>query len=376
MLCRIEKYSWQSNRHAFKYNISRVIVYCIVCNAPGIQCSGPCKKLFHKKCAAIPDDIFNTLKDGFVSWTCNICKAKRQSLVIADTNPNPGFGTPGSSPSTSLLNLTNLASGYNNNYIASGMNKSYHTSGGVINNSNYDVDSINTTLSAVQAAQNSVQTALSNLTLAVNSFNQKVLDIESRLTVVEGLKSENSELKKRIKALELTVTDLEKHKFSKSLEIKGIPFVDKEDIVKTIGVVAENISCEVRSSDLDNIFRVGKTDAIVVTFTSKLKQREFLQAAKKKKPNLAPLCSSLGIAEKDQHGNIYINESVSKKARFLLKIGRDLKREKKIHWIGTESGNVVVRKSYEGKKYIIKELADFEKLSNLETKTDSESEED
>jgi hypothetical protein len=31
-LCRIEKYLWQSNRHAFKYYISRVIVYCIVCD--------------------------------------------------------------------------------------------------------------------------------------------------------------------------------------------------------------------------------------------------------------------------------------------------------------------------------------------------------
>jgi hypothetical protein len=158
-----------------------------------------------------------------------------------------------------------------------------------------------------------MQSALTKLISAVNTFNQKVLEIERRLTIVDELKSENSELRKRIQVLELTAADLEQHKFAKAIEIKGIPIINNEDIMKTIGVVAENISCQVQPSDLDNIFRVGKSDTIVATFTSQLKQRKFLQAARKKKPSMAPLCSSLGIKESEQHGNIYVNESVKKK---------------------------------------------------------------
>jgi Baculovirus FP protein len=231
-------------------------------------------------------------------------------------------------------------------------------------NDNFDIESINATLLAVHTAQSSMQSALTKLISAVNTFNQKVLEIERRLTIVDELKSENSELKKRIQVLEQTTADLEQHKFAKTIEIKGIPIINNEDIINTIGVVAENISCQVQV----------QVHTIVATFTSQLKQREFLRAARKKKPSMAPLCSSLGIKESEQHGNIYVNESVNKKARFLLKIGRDLEREKKIHWIGTESGNVVARKSFGGKKFLIKEQEDLQQLSNLDTKAYSEPE--
>jgi Baculovirus FP protein len=319
-------------------------------NAPGVQCSGACKKFYHKKCAAIPDEIFNGLKEGHLSWSCFLCKNKRQSVVIADPIQFL-FETPGPSSSPSIPNEPSALG------------------------SNFEIENINTTLATVQAAQISLQTAISSLSNAVNSFNQKFLEIEKRLTVVEAIKSENSDLKKRVKELELTVDDLEKFKHSKAIEIKGIPALNNEDVSKTVGVVAKSIDCGVQSSDFDNYFRVGRSDTIIVSFTSKLKQREFLFAAKKKKLKLEALRESLGLNEDDRHhDNIFINESVSKKSKLLLKLGRDLKREKKIHWIGTESGNVVCRLSFGGSKHVIKEKADLDKI--VEKKSDSDDSED
>jgi hypothetical protein len=301
--------------------------------APGIQCNGTCRKFYHQKCAAIPDDVFGNLREGYVSWACNSCRNKRQSLIIAETSNIIG------SPSTSQQSLN-----ANNT--------------GAIGNT-FDIDSINTTLATVQAAQLSLQGAITNLSTAVNSFNQKVLELEQRLTVVETLKTENTDLKKRVKGLEFIIDDLERFKFSKAVEVRGIHSYPDEDVIKTVDALAEEIGCSLDTSDIDNVFRVGKTDLIVLAFTSKLKQRTFLQNAKKEKPKLEQIAAAIGLKEdnKDIKNNIYVNESVGKKAKS----------------IGTENGIVVCRTAFGGTKYTIKKLDDFKNIADLSSDSDSDS---
>jgi hypothetical protein len=317
--------------------------------APGIQCNGTCRKFYHQKCANIPDDVFGNLREGYVSWACNSCRNKRQSLVIAESSNIIG------SPSTSQQSLNAINTG-------------------AIGNT-FDIESINSTLATVQAAQLSLQGAITNLSSAVNSFNQKVLELEQRLTVVESLKSENTDLKKRVKGLEIIIDDLERFKFSKAVEIRGIPFLPDEDVIKTVDVLAEGIGCSLETSDIDNIFRVGKTDLIILAFTSKLKQRTFLQNAKKEKPKLAQFAAAIGLKEdnKDINNNIYVNESVGKKTKLLLKTGRDLKRQKKLHSIGTENGIVICRTKFGGMKHTIKNLHDFKNIAETSSESYSDS---
>jgi hypothetical protein len=93
----------------------------------------------------------------------------------------------------------------------------------------------------------------------------------------------------------------------------------------------------------------------MVTFTSKMKQRDFLVAGQNSTHNLVG----------NNNNNIYINEAVSKKAKYLLKIGRDFKRAKKLHWIGTHEGEVFCRRDFKGTKQKINEAADFDQIINI-----------
>jgi hypothetical protein len=156
--------------------------------------------------------------------------------------------------------------------------------------------------------------------------------------------------------LQSTVSTLVRRQHSRAIEVKGIPFTEDEDVIKTVDLIAKKLSCDVNINDLDNVYRIGKSDLLVVSFTTKLKQREFLTAGRTNTLNL----------NDNANNNIYINELVSKKSKFLLKMGRDLKRDKKLHWIGTHEGEVFCRKVFKGTKYKINEMEDFEHLLNSE----------
>jgi WXG100 protein secretion system (Wss), protein EssA len=71
------------------------------------------------------------------------------------------------------------------------------------NKNNFDIENINDTLFAVQATLNAMQIVHPELSSAVYSFYQTVLDIGNQLTIVEELKSEQ---RKQIKVQKLTVT--------------------------------------------------------------------------------------------------------------------------------------------------------------------------
>jgi Baculovirus FP protein len=250
-----------------------------------------------------------------------MCKNRRKSVVIAD------FG------SNSSLNGTNIAAT------------------GVQETERMEIETINSTLKSVQAAQEILSTAIANLSAVVSSFNTKMKEIEERLTKCDALEADNIALKHRVGALETTVSQLARRQYSKTVEIKGIPISENEDVLETVEQLAKKLSCDINVQDLENVYRVEKSDILLVSFVSKMKQRKFLSAGRSNTRNLI-----------GNGNNIYINEAVSKKAKFLLKIGRDFKRAKKLHWIGTNEGEVFCRKELNGIKHKISDETDFDKI--------------
>lgn len=49
---------------------------------PGINCAGPCNKLFHIRCAQISDDLMLRIKDRSASWLCLKCRDTSNQSII------------------------------------------------------------------------------------------------------------------------------------------------------------------------------------------------------------------------------------------------------------------------------------------------------
>jgi hypothetical protein len=301
---------------------------CCVCNkrvtksSPGIQCSGQCRKFYHQICASISSESFAILSgENGIVWTCSLCsKKQRKSIIITNDTASPSSSL---ASSQTELNQNNSASD-------------------------------------VAAEFSAVRGSIVKLSACIAELTSKFDNLEEKFNLIDKLEAENSELKKEVTFLKSKVEVLSAKDRSRKIEIKGIPSNKKVNVFTIASKIAEQITCELDIKDIDNIYRVHSDGSIVLEFVSYLKKSEFLFASKKNLLNN----ELLGI-ESDVRFVIYVNELLSRKAKYLIKKGRDLRRAGKIFSIRSENGIVLCKKFMKSRPVRIFEETDYLSLEEL-----------
>ncbi|KAG8309910.1 hypothetical protein J6590_074407, partial [Homalodisca vitripennis] len=180
---------------------------------------------------------------------------------------------------------------------------------------------------------------------------KKIEDVSNKLTVVsnniETLFQENVNLKKKVYELTNKCYDLEQRELGNEVEIQGIPCEKGENIIVILEKMSEVIGFKFEEEMVDNCYRYKsnytdstKPNGIVVRFLRKRDKIKFIDCRRKKK-NLNS--RDLGFNTGDGHV-IYVNDTLTRERRQLLRAAREVKKSKQYAYLWVKNGRIFLRK--------------------------------
>lgn len=302
-------------------------VLCQICNkgfshnAYRATCT-KCSSDFHLKCIKIGKDDYAKLK----SWNCYNC-----------FNPDLRGGIKSSVGDISLSDVIAEMRNFRKEMIDA--NKEM-------------TQSMNTYSSWI--ADNSEQ---------IKQVGESVKSIVQQL---EELRQENLNLKKDNKMLTTRLNVLEQSMKENIVEIQGVPFRKDENIINLLKKISTVIGFDFKDEMIDNYFRYkfagmdpAKPTGIVVRFLRKQDKMTFMSRRRERR-NLNS--RDLGFNEGDATV-IYINDSLTKERRTLLKMAREVKNAKNYTYLWVKNGRIYVRKNEGDRFIIIDSKEDLDKLA-------------
>ncbi len=183
---------------------------------------------------------------------------------------------------------------------------------------------------------------------------------------IEKLEHENCQKNSEIKSLQLQLDRVQQERYDHYLQLVGLPEgKDKNDDVKQIVKLSkEKLGIKLKSSDLKEVTRLGKkneakTRNVLVKFQDKALRDKIYESRKK------------SITNPDPKKNTYINDQLTSHRQNLLFAARKLAKTKKIFAAWAQNGNILIRKSENGK---IIEIHDHSDLRDFRYKCDSQQE--
>lgn len=295
-------------------------------NGKPLQCDGKCRQWFHKACTSLSDAEYQeiqTVPDKF--WFCVTCKenrnkGRRSTINMADP---PLLST--SRSTERIVHSSNLEIGIGR--IEAKLDKLINLQQEVIS----EVRSIQVTL---EELRNTTETLMDEQ---------------------QQLREQNDELRRKVEWCEIEIDKQKQEKLSQSLEMSNIPVMEGEDLFKIVNTVCGEIGVELRKDEVKEIFQTPAyastksqmPPSIQVRFHSKEK-RDDIMAKKKSKRDLTTDVLNMA-ADNSRAVNIYINEVLTKRNRYLFKLARDLKRDGKIQFAWFRDGRLLVRKTEKGR---------------------------
>ncbi|XP_046670937.1 uncharacterized protein LOC124360946 [Homalodisca vitripennis] len=167
---------------------------------------------------------------------------------------------------------------------------------------------------------------------------------EKLYQLIESITSENKELKKKVRALEDRLENIEQYSRSNCVEIQGIPVTSNEDVLTIVKDVGKALDLTVSDTMVDACHRLGAKQSgnnppgIIVKFVRRLDKEEFLQRRRVKRT-----LSTRHIGATDDRP-IYVNESLSPARRALYALARKYQREKNFKFLWVRNGKIFLRK--------------------------------
>lgn len=201
------------------------------------------------------------------------------------------------------------------------------------------------TLKEIQQSNNNIESSIAYLTAQNEEFKKKINELENQ----------NKEDKKYIAVLESKIEDLQMDSRKGSFEIKNVPKKDqesREDLIKMVMCLTENIDCQMTQSDIKDIYRVRGKKAdqtntpIIVETNSTLLKTDVMRMGKSfniKHKN--KLCAKHLGFKSNEDTPIYLSEHLTLKGSRLHFLARDLAKSKKYKFCWTAYGKVYVRAS-------------------------------
>lgn len=303
-----------------------------------LLCDGKCRQWFHKTCTTLSDAEYQeiqTVPDKF--WFCVPCKENRNRCRRSTLNM-------AEQPLSTIQPVAGAAA------VSSGLE--------VI------IARIESKLDQLIGWQ---QDVISEVRDIHNTLGELRTTTETLMDEQQQLRDDNHELRKQLEWCEIEIDRQKQDKLKKSFEISNVPVAEDEDLMKIAAGVCQAIGVSLESNDVKEIFRTPNNLSLKSQFPPSIcvklynkKKREEVMAKKKGKKELTT--ASLNMATGNANVNMYINEVLTKRNRYLFKKARDLKRDGKIKFAWFRDGRLLVRKTEKSK---VREISSIQALNEF-----------
>lgn len=204
---------------------------------------------------------------------------------------------------------------------------------------------------------------------SIDEMNKTMKNVEKKLVVVEKeqekMKVENTELKSKVRKLEVTVQEMMQKQFLNKIEITGIPTTNTSDAIS----LAKNFINKVDLQETEvkkftaekNITYVSENVSkmnIVIGFESQYVRNEVLKKMRKDKMRL-----KLGdLTNKGENNEIYVNECLSAYFKKLFYEVKKIQKAKNYEHLWVRDGKILMKKAVGAKVMQITSNDDLGKI--------------
>lgn len=208
-------------------------------------------------------------------------------------------------------------------------------------------------VSEVKKSLGSVQAKLDTLTK----------ENEERREEYSKIAQENIQLKEEVGELRNRVMDQEQYSRRDNLEIHGVPYTNGEDLYLIMSKIAARIDVPFDPTDVSTLHRMPQTrrgphPPIIARFVRRCIKDRWISSSKKKQRRL----TAAELHDSFESTFVFINEHLTAGNKAILGRARQMRREKRLAFVWTKDGRVLVRKTAEGPVTYVRTLEDLEKL--------------
>ncbi|KAG8322349.1 hypothetical protein J6590_024696 [Homalodisca vitripennis] len=266
----------------FSYNAHRAV--CHKCDAN-----------YHFKCADITKDNYSKLQS---QWACLACKDK----------------DVGSSSASSLSVLSDKIAASVGDYV---MGQSHEISVPVIDPTGEI--SLKQLFTEILNLRSEIRQSNLEITNSLNTYGEWIVENGKKMEElskavlktaadIEDLQQENINLRKSNADLTVKVDTLEQATRENVVEIYGVPFNAKENLIDILSKISQVIGFDFNRDMIDNCYRFGavsgRSGAIVAKFVRKLDMEAFLEKRRQKRnpgPGLHGRRVHTGVRERESY---------------------------------------------------------------------------
>lgn len=215
-------------------------------------------------------------------------------------------------------------------------------------------------LTEVKMQNSEIKQTNAEIMNSVGFMNEKFEEIKSEMDI---LKKERNQQSIYIQSLEKKLNDLQHKSRTSSLEIRNVPFNDKEtvtDLQELVCRIGKLSNVSINHSEIRDVYRTGSrqnsTRPIVAELTTVQKKHTLLSSVreynKSKKQNVDKInTESIGISGKPQP--IYISEHLPMTSKKLFHSAREFAKEYNYKFCWCVNGNIFLRKKEGDKQTLV-----------------------
>ncbi|CAG9790294.1 unnamed protein product [Diatraea saccharalis] len=288
------------------------------------------------KCASCLKTGFRKLGDRRATWKCPDCKT---SSAPRSTPSVPSSPTPRNVDSEMIMaEIKKLPQ--------------------QISSFSLVIEDIKSIKDDVQQLKNSVEFAHETTKIC----SDKIKNLEQRTENVERNQEDMSSLTQVVSYLEDLIKTKDQLDRLNNAEIKGIPYIESENLFDVILKLGSVIKCQVAKTDINYIVRVPtrndpKNKNIITSFGNRYIKENFVACARALKRNIS--ASDVGY---NSDTNIYINDHVTLENKILLNKTKTAAKEHGYAFSWVKNCKIFMRKSATSPVKLIKSELDLRRL--------------
>ncbi|XP_059045659.1 uncharacterized protein LOC131841358 [Achroia grisella] len=190
---------------------------------------------------------------------------------------------------------------------------------------------------------------------------------------VELLENERKCHITQIAVLENKVEEMQRTLKSSSIEIRNLPILKmkktKEELCNIVQNTCRAINAGVSNKDIKDVVVLnerGDKSTIVAEFTTSVLKYDVIRSAKEyNKKNPSNRLNTTHIGLDGQISAIYISESLTRKARRLFYLARDVAKSENYKYCWSNNGKIYLRKSEDSRHIEIKDETQLTELKSV-----------
>ncbi|CAG9824456.1 unnamed protein product [Phaedon cochleariae] len=290
---------------------------CVICTTaitrsnPGITCRGPCRKLFHLKCAKLPSTIADVPQNAGLTWNCEKCLNSGSESVLSITQFDQ------------LLQKMNMLSN---------------------------------DLSQVKSQNCEIVKSLQFFSDKIDDFSKKMETFDDTVKTVDVIQNDIQKLRAENVQLRTDIEWLQQQGRLLNSEIRGFPEQKNENLIDIVISIAKSINCIVNKNDIQTAHRVSPYNrdndvkdpktcrGIVVSFSNMKIKNSFMNAVRLNNKS-SNIITADQIDTTLENRKIFISDHLSPANKFLHKKTRDFCKNNNFQFCWIKDSKIFVRKN-------------------------------